>query len=383
MASPATVGPRLAAAALARSRAVRLVAAFLATRAIVEIVLVGAIHRRGRTFSATLESFDGSWYQRIAAYGYPAQLPPGPHGIGQNSTAFFPLFPVLVSVVSAAGISFSVAATAVNLAAGAAAVVVIDAAVRRYADERTAAVTALLWAVQPMAFVLSLAYSEALFTLFVAAALLAMLDRRWWLAGTWTALASATRPSGLVLVLAAAAAVGVDWRRTGRLAPRSLAAVALAPLGAVAYFGYLGARTGHLDAWWRTEHDGWAVYTDGGRATLHRFAHYLTHPTERPAATAVGLVIVVLAVLAVATLADHAPVPVAVFCIVSLLLAVTTSNAYSSIPRFALPAFGLLVPVASRVQRLPTWVLAVLAAAAACASAGFGAYAMLWSHYPP
>ena len=48
--------------------------------------------------------YDGAWYMAIADHGYPTQLPVDGSGVvGQNAWAFYPLYPMLVHVVMAAG----------------------------------------------------------------------------------------------------------------------------------------------------------------------------------------------------------------------------------------------------------------------------------------
>jgi hypothetical protein len=61
---------------------------------------------------------------------------------------------------------------------------------------------------------------------------------------------------------------------------------------------------------------------------------------------------------------------------------VSTSNVFSSVPRFFLPAFPLLASLASRLSRLPDAVLAVFVLAATAVSVTIGAAVLVSSHYP-
>jgi hypothetical protein len=55
---------------------------------------------------------------------------------------------------------------------------------------------------------------------------------------------------------------------------------------------------------------------------------------------------------------------------------------FSSVPRFFLPAFPLLAPLARRLSRLPDVVLAIVVLAATAVSVTIGATVLVSSHYP-
>lgn len=381
--------------ALQRDPAVRLVLVwFVAGRLVLLGALAVASATRGGSLADALTVFDGRWYEAISEDGYPERLPRGPDGVGQSAVAFFPLFPVLTAGPVALGAPFWLAAAALNLVCGAAAALLVLALVRRYASERLAVVSAVLWSLQPLAFVLSLAYSEALYTALALGCLLLVLQRRWVAAGVLAALASATRPSGLVLTLAAAAAALAAWRAGGPDRVRALAAPVLAPVGFLAYVVWLGVRTGRADAWFVTEREGWGVYTDGGAETARRFARYLLEPTDRPAATLVSVVLLVAVVALALAVRDRAPLPLLVFAVGTTVLTLTTRNAFSSAPRFLLPAsFVLVVPLVRRLwpaldrpgsdpTRLPR-TFPVLAACALLGMSAAAAYATTVSRFPP
>ena len=82
---------------------------------------------------ALITNWDGQWYERIATLGY--HLPePGTAGAKDAlwTYAFLPVFPtVMGAMMAVTGLSFAVCATIVNLAAGAAAMVVMFALVER------------------------------------------------------------------------------------------------------------------------------------------------------------------------------------------------------------------------------------------------------------
>lgn len=132
-----------------------------------------------------------------------------------------------------------------------------------------------------------------------------------------------------------------------------------------------------------TERRGWNTYFDGGVDNAQRAFHYLAHPFERPAATAVALVLIITVALIVAAAREGVPRMYWLYCALLFVLAVGSHNAYSSGPRFMLPAFPLLVPIASRLATLPRWLAIAAVAGATAAMAVGGVYLALYSTYPP
>ena len=357
---------------------VRAAAVFVATRLLCLVALAVDAHRHRRALGAVLTVFDGGYYRQIATHWYPHALAAGPPGaLAPSPLAFFPLYPSLLGVLRLAGVPVPVGALLVDTVAGAAAAALIAVTVRRWTSDRTGLLTAALWSVYPLGVVLTLAYPEALFTLLATGALLALCDERWALAGACVALACLTRPTGVVLV---AVVVAVAIRH------RQVRALMVATAGLVAYLGwmaYLAVLTGSPTAWFTTERRGWGVYFDAGLDNATRAAHYLLRPSSRPAATVVGLLLVGVVVLVVAAWFQPLPRRYWLFAALLVLVAVGSRNTYSSIPRFLLPAFPLLVPVAALLARVPravAWTAVVVAAAAMAAA---GVYLAFTSTYPP
>jgi hypothetical protein len=171
-----------------------------------------------------------------------------------------------------------------------------------------------------------------------------------------------------------------------RAAP--LIAPVLAPLGMLGYFTYLAFRTGHFNAWIVTENQGWGAKTDFGDDTTRRLIRSVIHPFAKPAGIAVITAVIVTIVLIVWLIRDRrsgrmmAPPEAFVTGIGFAFLAISTSNVFSSIPRFFLPAFPLLAPLARRLAGLPDAVLAGLVLAATAVSVTIGSAVLVSSHYP-
>jgi hypothetical protein len=331
--------------------------------------------------------FDGVYYLAIARTGYASQIPHTPTGkVAQSMLAFFPGYPLVLRWVHAVGLSWLATVVVVSTIAAVAAGVLVAAALMPWTGARVAGLAAILWAAQPTAFVLSMAYSEGLFVAAAAACLVALHRRSWVIAGLCAAVASATRPSGIVLTLACAVAAIPAARASRRAAP--LVSVVLAPLGMLGYFTYLAFHAGQFDAWFVTENDGWGAHTDFGYDTTRRLIRSVIHPFAKPAGIAVITAVIVTVVLIVLLIKDRnsgrlqVPPEAMVTGIGFAALAISTSNVFSSVPRFFLPAFPLLAPLARRLSKLPDAALAALVLAATAVSVTIGAAVLVSSHYP-
>jgi hypothetical protein len=165
--------------------------------------------------------------------------------------------------------------------------------VQRVADRAAADRAALLVCWMPGSVVLSIAYAEALMLSLVVGCLWAVRDRRWWVAGLLAALATATRPNAVALVpaLAWAALVAVRERREWT----AVAAPLLAPLGALAFHGFLWWRTGRVDAWALIQRNGWDEQVDLGVRNLERIGRLVTWDDPDPGTVLMGAGVAVAA----------------------------------------------------------------------------------------
>ncbi len=190
-------------------------------------------------------TWDGRWYLSIAQSGYHAyDLAPG-----HPDFAFFPLWPLSIIAGSLFGL-LDVALVAPLLANALfllATVVVFWSLERRFGSSAAQRATILL-ALAPGATAFSLAYSESLFVLIVAAALLVGVATR--LGIVLVVLASLTRLVGPALSLAAIP----DLRTRPRLA---IAALVAGPATFLVWCGFIAYLTGDplgymrgSPAWW-------------------------------------------------------------------------------------------------------------------------------------
>jgi hypothetical protein len=182
-----------------------------------------------------LAIWDGGWYAEIAADGY---------GARPQSAAFWPLYPLLLRAGDAVT-DWGVPTVGVLLSnvAFLAALVVLHRLVRAETDEQLASRTVWLLALFPTAVFFSAVYTESLFLLCSAGSIACGRKGKWLAAGTFGALAAATRNTGILVLLP----LGVMLLRDRGSSPQRLwrPALALVPI-------FLGPAlfAWHLDQLW-------------------------------------------------------------------------------------------------------------------------------------
>jgi hypothetical protein len=255
-------------------------------------------------------------------------------------------------------------------------------------DARTGVILVCLWSSVPVAVVQSMAYTESLFTAFVAWSLYAILVHRYVLAGALAALAGLTRAMSVALVAAvvSAALLGarertqtptgdpLDSRRS-----RLLGAL-LAPAGLVAYLAFVAwskrRPLGYLDV-----ASDWGNGIDGGRAF---FAWLLQLLSDGRFLLGIALLLG-LALLGAAvghTASRGYPLPVFVFTLTAVLISLATSNYFGSRPRYLLPVFTLLLWPSEGLATLADRRVGLILVCLAIASGIYGAV-WLYGAGPP
>lgn len=193
--------------------------------------------------------FDGRWYDIIATNGY--------HWAGpdvQSPVAYFPAYPMLLRVLHAGtGVSVRLLGSLVTIACGAGMSVAFLRWCRDRIDDTTARAALITLLVYPYAYYfMGAVYADALFAIAVIGAFLLLeRDHPIW-AGLLGALATATRPTGIAVVIGLIAVVlwkrGVLFRTAGHtvIAWRNLRrgdlGVLLSVGGLLGYMTYLGVR---------------------------------------------------------------------------------------------------------------------------------------------
>jgi hypothetical protein len=209
-----------------------------------------------RSLPAELSLFDGQWYLRLAAHGYPHQAV-----AGKSTLGFLPLFPLVIrALAESADTSLLMAALIVSFAGGLIAAVLVQRLAAIWWGERAARRAVLLFCLFPGSVVFSMAYPEGITLTLVLGCLVALRSHRWVTAGLLAGLASAVEPAAIVLFpVCLAVAVHqvrvLGWR--DRQTRASLLAPLLAPAGLGAFAVYLWVRIGTPFASYRSQHTGW------------------------------------------------------------------------------------------------------------------------------
>ncbi|MFK4183921.1 glycosyltransferase family 39 protein [Streptomyces sparsogenes] len=392
---------------------------FAAVRVIGVAVLFYWGHRRGRPAAERMATlWDAQLYTEVAAAGYDHGLPsPGADTHTRDAysnLAFFPLYPALIRLVRAVTpLGFPSAALLITWVASLAAAWGIFAVAAWCHGRRTGVLAAVVWGALPHAVVESLAYTEALFTALAAWSLYAVLTRRWIWAGALCSLAGLTRPTAVALVAAVvAAALAASMRTRGRRAApgpteasrpteerwgptegwwgptegwwRPCLGAAIAPLGWLGFIAWVGARVDRWDGYLAVQRL-WHSRFDGGVSTARQLWHTCLHPASAPLTTVVvALVLCAGAFLCALTVAQRQPLPLVVYGLGLLVIAVGDSAFFAVRARFLLPAFPLLLPLAAGLARVRSGgVRLTLLSTAAALSALYGAYLVFVGSHAP
>lgn len=315
--------------------------------------------------------WDGAWFSEIATGGYDKVDP--------ASTAFFPLYPMLVRLGMVLGGGPALWGVVISLLATPFALFFLYRIAEKLYDQRAARAATLALAFFPTSFFLNAVYSEALFLALSTGAVWAALVRRnLLLAGVFGALAAATRNLGVILVLP----FFFEWLRHRReFGVRGLAGITLIPAGFLAYFGFLWARFGDplVSARQQDEHwgrelanpfatlgDAWRAAGDGMKYLLDPETLFLSTsatPTLEASNTLnlafLGLFLILL-VIGFFVL----PPGLSLYALVVVLLPVLTpapSFPLMSLPRFLLGAFPIFLVLGYLLSRsrpaLILWLL--------------------------
>jgi hypothetical protein len=297
--------------------------------------------------------------------------------------AFFPAYPALIRLFSSLPwVEPRGAAFMVTALAGLAAAAGIFLIARDLIGARAALVVLALWACWPHGVVLSMAYSEALFTAFAAWSLFALMRRRWLAAAGLCLLAGLTRPTALAVAAAIAVSglVALLRRQDGW---RPLVAILVSPLSALAFLAYVGWLLGRWDGWFWMQRLGWYSHFDFGRYELAAVRDSFSMPTRGVFVECSVVLIVAALLLLLLIFPGRAPLPLIVYSATVFALAVGTAGYHWSKPRFLLPAFPLLLVPSSWLARLPSSILVPLFVVVASISAWYGSYILLeWPASP-
>lgn len=338
---------------------------------------------RHRSVLRLLGGHDAVWYAGIARHGYDAAIPLRPDGgLAMTNLAFFPLFPGLIALadpVLPGGTA--TAGVVISWLAGLAAAGLLYAIGAHLRDCATGILLAALWAVLPHAFIESMGYTETLFTALAAGSMLALLRRSWLTAGVFCLLAGLTRPTGsaIILVVGLTALIAVVRRRDGW---RPWAAGLLAPLGLIGFMAWVGQRLGRVDGYLHVQNDAWRMYYDLGSYTAGT-ARGLLLKASPLALYVVSLTLLIAVALLIIMATDRTPWQLTVYSAAIVAMAFFGDSYYNSKARLLIPAFPLLLPIASALAKARRVTTVVVIGLLAVVSAGYGVYlSLVWTYSP-
>lgn len=328
-------GVRHALVVYGASRAATLFIAWLAA----QLMRVGTLDVLGK--------WDASWFRTVLAQGYPSEVPMVDGHPLPSTIPFFPLYPMVVKVVSWVLPGPDVfAQIAVSLALGALSAVLVHRLAEIVAGRQIAHRAVILYCLFPGSLVLSMGYSEGLMIILATACLIALLREGWVMAGVLAGLATASRATALVLVLVCLWQALTVVRRDRTWRP--LIAPALAPTGAVAFMAFLWLRTGDPLAYSHAQ-AAWEVRPNFGRVMFQFVLDFLSAPLAKPVVTIAVCSLIFAGVSVVLLIRRQWPPLLSVYAI-SLLLFSVISRSDGLRPRDVLTAIPLLIAVAAGVS---------------------------------
>lgn len=163
----------------------------------------GVLPNRNVLLSAW-QRFDTNWYLKIAQRGYAAD---------DGSTVYFPLYPMLIRLVSFFVGDGMLAALIVSNLAAVGALALLYRLSQELFSRADARRTIVYWLFFPTAFFLLAAYTESLFLFLTLGAFLAARHNRWFIAAVFGTLAALTRLQGVLLIVPLAYMLWHEWRR--------------------------------------------------------------------------------------------------------------------------------------------------------------------------
>lgn len=284
--------------------------------------------------------WDAAHYARIVLNGYDHPTDPG-------STAFFPLYPLIVrgvaTVLGMMSTTADVLVVGVLVAGGffLVSVVLVTWLFRTLCDDEVARTAGVLYCVSPFSFFLTAGYTESLFMVLVASVFLLGHYRKWgWAAGA-VALATASRAPGVFLI---PVLLLMAWRH--RESIRTLATIVIiSPLGLLSYMAYTWVVLGDPLAFLSAQ-EGWGGFYDRTGIYIEGF---LDHPVNwffGDDSSPIMLLNFTLLVVWALTLIPMKRLVGLEMTLFSALIMLQGSFSLHSLGRYLLPAIGTYVVIA-------------------------------------
>ncbi len=174
-------------------------------------------------FFDNFANWDGGHYTKIAQFGY----------FNDSEYAFFPLYPLLISLLSKITNNYILSALLISVSASFLATHILYKLLRLDLDKKIAEKAILFLLMFPTSFFFLTAYTESLFFAFVVSTFYFARREKWLIASVFASLACATRLVGIAVVLA------LLIEACGKKGNERKIVLFIAPLGFLIYCLYL------------------------------------------------------------------------------------------------------------------------------------------------
>jgi hypothetical protein len=313
-----------------------------------EVTIYVRQHGMLRWLGDAVTAADALWYLDVARNGYEKEQF---NLTRQHNWAFFPLYPLIVRMGTKVTGEFSITAALLsNIFFFAALVVLHKTTLLLGADGRDADRTVFYLAAFPTSYFFSFPFTESLFLLLTVSSFFCAKRDRWWLAGTFGALASATRLAGVFLLLPLAVFYWQRYRTRVRL---HLFSLSLIPAGLIAYMLYLRSITGNALAFFD-------IQSEWGHHPIF-FLQPLWDYLKSPLLLGIhwdfrilNFVAVVLAFVCAAVLLKRRQWALGLYALVSIIVPLSASFGLQSMARYVMVTFPIFFVLgeAGRSRRL-------------------------------
>jgi hypothetical protein len=346
---------------------------------IIELWLVA--HLRHRNFFTIFARWDAQWYQSIAKDGYGHQVITTTRIF--SNEAFFPLYPYAMRAIHRlTRLDYINSGILISWLCGIWAVLMIFLVVEKLSNRKIALVTATLWSIYPISYVDSLAYSETLFTALIATGLYCTQKSWIKLAATCAFLAGLTRPTGLALAAAIILPICYDLitRPEYRRSFSRYFAILFSGAGWLTYVIFLAIKNDDPFSYLSVQRN-FGNGLDGGRHFVIWIGDFLFSKNWY-----LGLLLIAASLALFYLLSrlfrETENVHILIFTTAVVIISFATSGYFGSKPRYLLPAFPLLIPIAQWLEKQKVKVRNSLYLLFAIVGLTYGAIAAT-GHGPP
>ncbi len=283
-------------------------------------------------------NWDAGWYYSIAKLGYSKTITP--------IYAFFPLFPIMVRLISKLGLNIVISGFLINLVATFFSLLGLYKLSLEFFDNKKAWLTVFLFMAFPMSFFMFAFYTEALFCALSFWAIYFTRKRFWAYASILAMFCSATRLIGLLVGLV----VVIEYFQSKKFKLKNVDTqvwwLSLAPIGLLAYSVFAHTQTGDYLAMLKAYKVGeWSYqsFQPNFLLTLYKQSALVWHNgdilTLIPLVCFFGFFIITILTI------QRLPLSYSIYTLLSLLIFILNSNVVS-VNRYVLPLFSVYIGVA-------------------------------------